>query len=132
MPDSDTSFVHFLKNFFFLFDINQQLLSIQLVICKIHNRERGMISSDDENGPKRRVWHRLGPQQVFLKRFLCRLLKLAARTTSLSFILIHVIFILSYQNQIHTKKTKAQNSRLSGWHNSQSGILVFSNIAPNQ
>ena len=27
-------------------------------------------------------------------------------------------FILSYQNQIHTKKTKAQNSRLSGWRHS--------------
>jgi len=43
-----------------------------------------------------------------------RLLKPAARTASLSFIPIHVIFfILSYLNQIHTKKTKAQNSRLS-------------------
>ena len=43
--------------------------------------------------------------------YVTRLLKPAARTASLSFILIHVIFILSYQNQIHTKKTKAQNSR---------------------
>ena len=28
----------------------------------------------------------------------------------------HVISILSYRNQTHTKKIKAQNSRLSGWH----------------
>ena len=28
----------------------------------------------------------------------------------------HMIFILSYRNQTHTKKTKAQISRLSGWH----------------